>query len=187
MIILAIHTMRKRGLTLREAVTHGKNRVTRRGGPPTPPKSKMWEKQESTFTTDYGSMRNDTVTPPQRAMSIERSGSTSSQRPLMALQRSERYVQFSTSFIREVTCHLASLPMWLQCFVSVSIACMRQLPRLLNYHDTASCRNINLHLNATNIMQLQHSAIGSECVARHCAAKLPARLAAVQEQLTPTR
>lgn len=89
MIILAIHTMRKRGLTFKEAVKQGKYQVTRRGPPPPPPKAAGWD-NKPTYSNDYGSLRNDTVTPPQRAMSITRSGSTSSQRPLMALQRSER-------------------------------------------------------------------------------------------------
>ncbi|KAF2649275.1 hypothetical protein K491DRAFT_611181 [Lophiostoma macrostomum CBS 122681] len=90
MLLLAIHTMRKRGLTLREAVQQGRYQVTRRGPPPPPPKSRRWDgKTES--NADYGSMRAATVTPPPRAMSITRSASSSSQRPLMALQRSESF------------------------------------------------------------------------------------------------
>lgn len=93
MILLAIRTMRKRGLTLAEAVKHGKYQVTRRGPPPPPPKANgaAWDNKPS-YSVQYGSMRNDTVTPPPPAASLARSGSSSSQRPLMALNRSERYV-----------------------------------------------------------------------------------------------
>jgi hypothetical protein len=90
MILLALHTMRRRGLTLSEAFQLGRYRITRRGPPPPPPKKAGgWESKRG-YNDNYGSMRN-TITEPQRAMSINRSGSTSSQRPLMALQRSESF------------------------------------------------------------------------------------------------
>ncbi|KAF2800181.1 hypothetical protein K505DRAFT_331874 [Melanomma pulvis-pyrius CBS 109.77] len=92
MILLAIHTMRKRGLTLAEAVKHGKYQVTRRGPPPPPPKANgaAWDNKPP-YSVQYGSMRNDAVTPPPPAASLARSGSSSSQRPLMALNRSESF------------------------------------------------------------------------------------------------
>ncbi|KAF2111491.1 hypothetical protein BDV96DRAFT_183992 [Lophiotrema nucula] len=86
MVLLAIHTMRKRGLTLAEAVKHGRYQVTRRGPPP-PPKGSTRDKQA--FDDNYGSMRNNSVLPPQPA--VARSGSFSSQRPLMAPQRNTSF------------------------------------------------------------------------------------------------
>ncbi|KAF2688306.1 hypothetical protein K458DRAFT_440015 [Lentithecium fluviatile CBS 122367] len=83
MIIMAIYTMRKRGLTLSEAVKQGRNQVTRRGPPP-PPKAYRddWEAKNERI-----SQRN--ITPPPAAMA--RTGSFSSQRPLMALERNDSF------------------------------------------------------------------------------------------------
>ncbi|KAF2264771.1 hypothetical protein CC78DRAFT_219676 [Lojkania enalia] len=83
MVILGIHTMRKRGLTFAEAVKQGRYQVTRRGPPPPPPKRATWDKPSQ--NADYGSMRNDSVTAPEPV--VARSGSFSSQRPLVAPQR----------------------------------------------------------------------------------------------------
>ncbi|KAF2188938.1 hypothetical protein K469DRAFT_724264 [Zopfia rhizophila CBS 207.26] len=91
MILLAIHTMRKRGITFAEALRHGKHRISGRGPTP-PPKKGGWDSTPSTTyvnTNDYGSTRNDTITPPETAMT--RSASHSSQRPLMAPLRSDSF------------------------------------------------------------------------------------------------
>lgn len=93
MVILAIHTMRKRGLTLAEAVKQGKYQVTRRGPPP-PPKGSSRDK--SAYNLDYGSTNSKFIATPEPAMA--RSGSVSSQRPLMAPQRQLRYVFSSPPF-----------------------------------------------------------------------------------------
>lgn len=88
MLILAIYTMRKRGLSLAEAIKRGKYQVTRRGPPPPPPKKFQptdWDAKQ-TYASEYASSRNNTITPPPVA--VARSGSFSSQRPLMA--RSDR-------------------------------------------------------------------------------------------------
>lgn len=71
--------MRKRGLTFAEAIKQGRYQVTH-GGPPPPPKHQQrppptdfWpdsKKEES----DYGSLRSQSLTPPQPA--VARSGST---------------------------------------------------------------------------------------------------------------
>ncbi|KAF2744926.1 hypothetical protein M011DRAFT_407593 [Sporormia fimetaria CBS 119925] len=87
LVALSVYTMRKRDLTLLQAINHGKNKVTRRG--PTPP-PKSWD-EKRLAPMEYGSMRKSPITPPQRAVSIARSTSSSSQRPLMALERSESF------------------------------------------------------------------------------------------------
>src|SRR5689334_1955696 len=87
MVLLAIHTMRKRGLTLAEAIKYGKQQVTRRGPPPPP---KVAHDKASTYSSDYGSMRKNSIPAPEPVAA--RSGSISSQRPLMAPQRNQRYV-----------------------------------------------------------------------------------------------
>ncbi|KAF2468792.1 uncharacterized protein BDR25DRAFT_315765 [Lindgomyces ingoldianus] len=78
-VILAIHTMRKRGLTFAEAVKQGKYQVTRRGPPPPPKRSARWDKPM--YSNDYGSMRSNAVTAPEPTLA--RTGSNSSQRPLL--------------------------------------------------------------------------------------------------------
>ncbi|KAF1960928.1 hypothetical protein CC80DRAFT_267514 [Byssothecium circinans] len=86
MIILGIHTMRKRGLTFAEALRAGRYQVTH-GGPPPPPKYQ--NEYRDTKSTNYGSLRGQSVTPPQPA--IARSGSMSSQKPLITLERSDSF------------------------------------------------------------------------------------------------
>ncbi|ORY17174.1 hypothetical protein BCR34DRAFT_597254 [Clohesyomyces aquaticus] len=80
MVMLAIHTMRKRGMSFKEAVKHGKYQVTRRGPPPPPKRAPGWNKPA--YSTSYGSMTGTTVTAPQATLA--RTGSNSSSRPLMA-------------------------------------------------------------------------------------------------------
>lgn len=89
MIVLAIYTMRKRGLTLAQAIKQGKNQVTRRGPPPPPKFQRDWDAKQS-FSNEYGTLRSNTVTPPQAAMA--RSGSFSSQRLPVGHGRNDRYV-----------------------------------------------------------------------------------------------
>ena len=102
MIILALYTMRKRGLTFSDVIKNGKNTVRRRGGgPPPPPKYGMDYKQS--HDDDYMAAGKDGY--PQRAAIASRSGSLSTQTPLQPLGRSERYTD-----IRTLTLHLANTP-----------------------------------------------------------------------------
>lgn len=78
MIFLAIHTMRKRGITFAEALKQGKSQFM--GRPPPPPKR--------AYSDSYGSTHNDMLKIPPPAAA--RSGSFSSQGAL--LQRNDRYV-----------------------------------------------------------------------------------------------
>ncbi|KAH7139114.1 hypothetical protein B0J11DRAFT_423997 [Dendryphion nanum] len=91
MVILGIYTMRKRGLSFSEATRQAKNNIMGRRPDPPPKQASGWMDNKRPYRDDYGSMRNDTVTPPQQAATIGRSGSISSQRPLMALQRSNSF------------------------------------------------------------------------------------------------
>ncbi|CAO2655356.1 Nn.00g104200.m01.CDS01 [Neocucurbitaria sp. VM-36] len=79
MVILGLYTMRKRGLTFRDVVQHGKRRMHR--GPTPPPKYGMDNKQS--YEDDYPYSK------PLPAAIISRSGSLSTQRPLQALDRSD--------------------------------------------------------------------------------------------------
>lgn len=88
MIILALYTMRKRGLTIKDVIQHGKNQVRR--GPPPPPKYGMDKKQP--YDDEYTYARKNSVYPPLPAAINSRSGSLSTQTPLQALGRSDRYV-----------------------------------------------------------------------------------------------
>ncbi|KAF2196996.1 hypothetical protein GQ43DRAFT_475833 [Delitschia confertaspora ATCC 74209] len=74
MILLAIHTMRKRGITFKEAVQRSKDAVSRHRGPPPPPKSESWEKPAD-------SIDKDTLSGPRPVFT--RAASSSSQRPLI--------------------------------------------------------------------------------------------------------
>ncbi|KAF2705934.1 hypothetical protein K504DRAFT_86773 [Pleomassaria siparia CBS 279.74] len=95
MIVLAIYTMRKRGITLTDAIKQGKYQVTGRGQQPSQPLSMngneaTWD-TKPTYGIEYGSMRDTAVAPPPAVVSLARSGSSSSQKPLMALNRSESF------------------------------------------------------------------------------------------------
>jgi hypothetical protein len=87
MIIMAVYTMRKRGLTLSEAVRHGRNQMTRRGPPP-PPKTYQSDLDSK---MDYSSQGGSTIAPLQPTMA--RSASYRSQKPLMALERNDSFRQ----------------------------------------------------------------------------------------------
>lgn len=92
MIILAYYTMRKRGLTLSDVIRDSKDTMRRRGGPPPPPKYGMDKKQP--YDDDWMYAGKD-VYPPGRAATGSRSGSLSTQKPLQALGRSERYAKLA--------------------------------------------------------------------------------------------
>ncbi|KAF2826007.1 hypothetical protein CC86DRAFT_37930 [Ophiobolus disseminans] len=90
MIVLALYTMRKRGLTLTDVIRSGKNTVRRRGGgPPPPPKFGMDNKQP--YDEGYGYAGKDGY--PQRAATASRSGSLTTQTPLQPLGRSDSFKQ----------------------------------------------------------------------------------------------
>ncbi|KAF2011232.1 hypothetical protein BU24DRAFT_277130 [Aaosphaeria arxii CBS 175.79] len=89
MIILGIYTMRKRGLSFSEASRQVKNRAMGRRPAPPPKQASGWQQDKKPYMDDYDEMRQNTVTPPQRAASIPRSGSISSQRPLQDIQRND--------------------------------------------------------------------------------------------------
>lgn len=91
MIILALYTMRKRGLSFTDVIQHGKYRM-RRGPPPPPSKYPMDHKQ---YFDEYACPQQNSVYPPQRAASLRRSSSSRSQRPLQALGRSDSFGQGS--------------------------------------------------------------------------------------------
>lgn len=102
MVILGIHTMRKRGLTFSQALRAGRYQVTH-GGPPPPPKREspttFWPDAKKQDMSDYGSVRNQSVTPPQAAMA--RSGSMRSQKPLAPLDRSDSFHLDRTASFRD--------------------------------------------------------------------------------------
>ncbi|PVI05344.1 hypothetical protein DM02DRAFT_97146 [Periconia macrospinosa] len=102
MVILGIHTMRKRGLTLGQALKAGRYQVTH-GGPPPPPKqptpTTFWPDVKKQDMSDYGSLRSQSVTPPQAA--VARSGSIKSQKPLAPLDRSDSFNLDRTASFRD--------------------------------------------------------------------------------------
>lgn len=89
MIILALYTMRKRGLTLKDVIQNGKNQL-RRGAPPPPPKYGMDNKLP--YEEGYGYARKNSINAPLATAMKPRSGSLSTQTPLQPLGRSDRYV-----------------------------------------------------------------------------------------------
>lgn len=96
MIILGLYTMRKRNLTFRDLVQHGKNRVRRGPPPPPPPKYGMDNKQQ--YEEEYAYARKNSVNPLQPAAVLSRSGSLPRQTPLQPLGRSDRYVDIPFGF-----------------------------------------------------------------------------------------
>jgi hypothetical protein len=86
MIVLALYTMRRRGLSFSDVVRQGKNQVMRRGQEPG---SKYdWDNKQN-LEQRY-SVRNDAVYPPPPAAMGSRSGSLSSQTRVQPLGRSDR-------------------------------------------------------------------------------------------------
>lgn len=88
MIILALYTMRKRGLTFKDVMQQGKNRMHRKPVPP--PKYGMDNKQSYGNNSPYA---RTNLVQPQPATTSSRKGSLSSQAPLQPLARSDRYVE----------------------------------------------------------------------------------------------
>lgn len=87
MVVLAIYTMRRRGLSLSDVIRQGKNQVTRRGGGSG---SKYdWDNKEN--LEQRFSVRNDAVYPPPPAAMGSRSGSLSSQTRVQPLGRSDSF------------------------------------------------------------------------------------------------
>ncbi|KAF2873713.1 hypothetical protein BDV95DRAFT_489355, partial [Massariosphaeria phaeospora] len=94
MIIFAIYTMRKRNLSFTEVVLHAKRQFARRARPAAPPKQteSTWDTKPS-YDENYGYMQDGRVAHPQATAAVARSGSSSSQRPLTALQRSDSFTR----------------------------------------------------------------------------------------------
>jgi hypothetical protein len=95
MIVLAIYTMRRRGLSFAEFVKQGKGQVKR-----DPSASAAGynsdSKQRFDDDDDFSSVRKEPIYPPLPAISHTRMGSLSSQTTLQALERSDRYVRHSS-------------------------------------------------------------------------------------------
>jgi hypothetical protein len=99
--------MRKRGLTLAQALRAGRYQVTH-GGPPPPPKYQN-EYRDMKQASDYGSMRSQSIPAPQPAMI--NSGSISSQRPAVAPERNDSFnIQHKPSQRNDTTFHLDAPP-----------------------------------------------------------------------------
>ncbi|KAJ8111396.1 hypothetical protein OPT61_g6000 [Boeremia exigua] len=87
MVVLAIYTMRRRGMSFSDVLRQGKNQVTRRGGGSG---SKYdWDNKQN-IEQRY-SLRNDAVYPPPAAAKGSRSGSLSSQTRVQPLARSDSF------------------------------------------------------------------------------------------------
>ncbi|KAH7083666.1 hypothetical protein FB567DRAFT_89177 [Paraphoma chrysanthemicola] len=87
MIILALYTMRKRGLTIKDVITKGKATMRRRGAPQPPPKYGMDNKQA--YDDEFYAGKD--VYPPRTAALSSRSGSLSTKTPLQPLGRSDSF------------------------------------------------------------------------------------------------
>jgi hypothetical protein len=90
MIVLALYTMRKRGLTFSDVLQQGKQQMRR--GPP-PPISKYDQDQKQPIDDEYVYRKNDTIGAPPPAATNARSGSLSSQTRLQVLGRSDSFTQ----------------------------------------------------------------------------------------------
>lgn len=83
MVLLALRTMRKHSITFPEAVKRARYKFSRDGAPPPPPpKESVWDKVA--HSKDFPSY------PDAPRPSLARSGSASSQQPLIAPLRSNR-------------------------------------------------------------------------------------------------
>lgn len=90
MIVFALYTMRKRGLTFSDAIRTGKDWIRqRRGPPPPPPKHDVDMKQPYDEAYMYGAKG---VQPPRLAVKTSRSGSLATQTAVLPLGRADRYV-----------------------------------------------------------------------------------------------
>jgi hypothetical protein len=92
MIVLALYTIRKRGLTFSDVLRQGKQQM-HRGPPPPPPPSRYYQDQKQPIDDEYVYQNNDTINPPQPAAINARSGSLSSKTRLQVLERSNSFTQ----------------------------------------------------------------------------------------------
>ncbi|KAG9191228.1 hypothetical protein G6011_09316 [Alternaria panax] len=91
MVILAMYTMRKRGLTIRDVVQQGKQQL-RRGSPP-PPSSRYGQDKKQNFDDEYSYGMRDSFNAPRPTVAPKRSSSLSSQKRLQPLGRSDSFNQ----------------------------------------------------------------------------------------------
>jgi hypothetical protein len=90
MVVLAMYTMRKRGLTFKDVLQQGKQQL-RRGSPP-PPQSR-YGLDKKNFDDEYTYGMNDSFNAPQPTVAPKRSSSLSSQKRLQPLGRSDSFNQ----------------------------------------------------------------------------------------------
>lgn len=90
MVVLALYTMRRRGLTFKDVIQRGKNRVRR---PPPPPPSKYGMDNKQPYDDEYSRRAANTSYPSLPAATLSRSGSYSTQKTLQALERSGSFGQ----------------------------------------------------------------------------------------------
>ena len=90
MIVLAIYTMRKRGMTLSDLIRNSKDTVRRQGGRPPPPPSKYGLDRKQVYDDDYMYV-GKALNAPRPAAAGSRSGSLSTQTPLQPLGRSDSF------------------------------------------------------------------------------------------------
>jgi hypothetical protein len=89
MIVFALYTMRKRGLTFSDAIKNSKDFVRqRRGPPPPPPKHNLDMKLPYDETYMYGAKD---MQAPRVAAKTSRSGSLATQTAVQPLGRTDRY------------------------------------------------------------------------------------------------
>jgi hypothetical protein len=89
MIVLALYTMRKRGLTFTDVLNQGKQQMRR--GPPLPPSYGQDQKQH--IDDEYVYRSNASINAPQPAAMNTRSGSLSSKTRLQTLGPSDSFTQ----------------------------------------------------------------------------------------------
>ncbi|KAI4919618.1 hypothetical protein J4E90_001755 [Alternaria incomplexa] len=90
MVVLAMYTMKKRGLTFKDVIQQGKQQLRR--GPPPPPPSRYGQDKKQ-FDDGYAYGMNDSFRAPQPTVAPVRSSSLSSQKRLRDLERSDSFNQ----------------------------------------------------------------------------------------------
>ncbi|EDU48857.1 hypothetical protein PtrSN002B_002006 [Pyrenophora tritici-repentis] len=91
MLVLAIYTMRKRGLTIKDLLSSGRQQM-HRGSPPSHT-STYGQDTKRPYDDEYTYGMRDNVNAPQPAAISRRSGPMSSQKPLQDLERSDSFNQ----------------------------------------------------------------------------------------------
>ncbi|KAH8725862.1 hypothetical protein GQ44DRAFT_726598 [Phaeosphaeriaceae sp. PMI808] len=99
MMVLALYTMRKRGMSLKDVMKHGKDSMSRRRNPPPPPAKYGVDKKQA-YDEDWVYGGKD-MYPPQQAAKTSRSGSLSTQTTLQPLARSESFKENGQTFFIE--------------------------------------------------------------------------------------